>query len=149
MSRLLASRHLLDPGRDRKDMRVPDGATLQQMVTMAWPDLPEGMHCQVRATIDGNPILSEYWHRVRPKSHTVVHITLVPADSTALRGGLLLGVTIAALLVSPYLGPVFAEGGALGISGLSVNTATGLAAFGIIAAGSIATDFLQTKEECP
>ena len=95
---------------EHRQVEVPIGATIAEALEMALVDtgmdLPRDHFV---ATVDGERVPREYWHRVRPKPGTVVVFRLVASGDNALRSLLFLGVAIAALFIAPAIG--FALGG--------------------------------------
>lgn len=97
----------LDIARDRRRVLAPVGATLEEIVANALPDIaPEQRGC-VRVTIGGDVVPADLWKRVRPKANAPVVIRVVPAGS--LRAALMIAVAVAAMAIGQFwLGPIVA-----------------------------------------
>lgn len=105
MSRALILPHL-DVAKARKTLTLAPGLSIAEMVTAAFPGLPE--HRAVRVVIGADVIPCEAWARVRPREGTTVVIRLVPADSGTLRSVLTVAVIVAAISVGQFYAPSIA-----------------------------------------
>lgn len=127
---VIAARHV-DPGAARLTLDLPEGMTLQDIVSAALPGaLPaEIAACRVALVTDrGSEIIApDLWPRIRPRPGVQVVIRVV-ADGDGLRSILSIVVTIAAIASGQLWGAQF--GAALGL-GAKVATAVGTALIGV------------------
>lgn len=126
----------LDPSL-RHEITVPAGATLEEMVGLALPSLPDTQ--MVRVTIGEHVVERRLWPRVRPRPGAPVIIRLLPGNSGILRSVLTIAVVVAATLVSGgLLGPA-----GLGLSAFGSGTlAASLAAAGTLIVGNLLVNAL-------
>lgn len=117
----------------RVQIEIPEGATLADIVEHAVPDR-QLRPCAV-VQLGAERIDRAVWHRVRPRSGTLVAVTVVPGDSTVLRTVLTVAVLVVAAIVVPYATP------ALGSVGASVLGA------GIVAGGMLAINTLIPAQQ--
>lgn len=114
---------LLDPGQARRDLRLPEGLTLAEIVALAMPGLGAAERGHLRlmlVTPQGSAVIpAQHWHAVRPKPGVHVVIRLIPGDD-ALRSILAIVVTIAAVA---FAGPLAAGLGITGQLGVGLVTA--------------------------
>ena len=114
----VTSAPLLDPGQARRDLQVPAGLTVEQIVALALPGLAAEDRHRLRVTLVTERGMSapdhRHWSRLRPRLGARVVIRLVPGNDPTLRAVLLVAVAVAAIVVAPYLAPYLA-GGALGL----------------------------------
>ncbi|MBR9840511.1 MAG: phage tail protein, partial [Rhodobacteraceae bacterium] len=119
MTRILSA-PLFDPGLAREEIELPEGLTLEQIVTHTLPGLAPADRAFVRVTLVSDQgvavITPEWWGQVRPKPGVRVVIRLVPGND-GLRTVLLAVVSIAAVaLAGPVAGLVGLGGSQFGIS---------------------------------
>jgi len=119
MTRILSA-PLFDPGLAREEIELPEGLTLEQIVTHTLPGLAPGDRAFVRVTLVSDQgvalITPEWWGQVRPKPGVRVVIRLVPGND-GLRTVLLAVVSIAAVaLAGPVAGLIGLGGSQFGIS---------------------------------
>lgn len=130
----------LDPMRGRLEMTVAADTTVAEMVTLAFPGLPESGRDRVRVTIGDHIIAREAWRHVRPKPGTSVIIRAVPNDDT-LRSVLSVAVLVAAVALGQFYAPSIA-GALLPASftgyGAAVATAGTLSTIGSLATAGFA-----------
>ena len=148
----VTSAPLLDPGQARRDLQVPAGLTVEQIVALALPGLAAEDRHRLRVTLVTERGMSapdhRHWSRLRPRLGARVVIRLVPGNDPTLRAVLLVAVAVAAIVVAPYLAPYLA-GGALG---LTATQATLVAATLLTAVGGLLVNALipaQTPEGQP
>lgn len=110
-SRLIVLPHI-DPARGRSEMTVAAETTVAEMVTLAFPGLPDSGRDRVRVTIGEHVIAREAWRAVRPKPGASVIIRLVPGDDT-LRNVLSVAVLVGAIALGQFYAPAIA--GAIGV----------------------------------
>jgi hypothetical protein len=129
MSRALVLPHI-DIGKGRQTITMPSGASIADMVTVAFPALTEARRELVRVSIGEDIVPQSQWQRVRPRESTVVVIRLVPAGSDTLRSVLTVAIIVAAIAVGQYYAPGLAGSvagaeGATSIGGAAlVSTST-------------------------
>jgi hypothetical protein len=118
----------LDPGAGRREMNLPHGLTIAEIVAAALPAAHKDVLAQTRVTLvtpkGMQVILPEHWHRVRPHPNVQVVIRIMPGKD-ALRSILSIVVSIAAVALAPVLFPT------LGTFGLAVASA-GLTVLGTL-----------------
>ena len=130
---------MLDPGMGRRDMELPAGLTVAEIVATALPAMAPADHARLRVTlVTGRamaaPALAD-WARIRPRPGVRVVIRLVPGNDSILRSVLLIAVSIAAIYVAgPVAGALLATAAPsttavaitaavlTGIGGLLINT---------------------------
>lgn len=118
---------LMDPASGRIDMSMPVGATVEQIVQAALPDLKlrDRAHCRVMLVSDRGSMLiaAEWWSKVRPHEGVRVVIRIVPGKD-ALKSVLSIVVSIVAIALGQFWAPAVA--GALGISTQAAAAIIGL-----------------------
>lgn len=145
---VLAAPHL-DPGAGRVELSLPEGLTVDEIVKAVLPAASDADRRQARVSLvtkrGAEVILPAYWHRVRPRSGVQVVIRII-AGKDALRSILSIVVSIAALIVAPWLGGMLA-----GTFGLGVATWTAIAGIGISLVGQLLINALipPPKDEKP
>ncbi|WP_144223476.1 phage tail protein [Mesorhizobium amorphae] len=132
----------MDLDRGRKEIVVPAGLTVAEIVALVLPQLPVSALPRVRVTLvstNGTAIIPQAnWHVVRPYPSTNVVITI-----GAGAGALTLLVQVAASAISNALGGALA-----GTLGLSAATWASIIGFGITAIGGILINALfQPKKQ--
>lgn len=107
-----------------KELDIDHGLTLSDIV--AKTEIPKEIYPHVQARINGQLILNDYWHLVRPNKGTVISVAVVPGDAgnttELLKTAIVVGVSI-------YAGIPTADGG-LGLASgyvFGATLATGLA----------------------
>ena len=123
----ITSTGLLGPDMARRDLELPQGLSVGDMVARAVPGLPasEWHHLRVVLVSDAGAAAIEmkYWRMTRPRAGVRVVIRLVPGKD-AVRAVLLAVVTVAALALAPYLAPLLGATGQFGLalvqSGLTI-----------------------------
>ncbi|MFI0477397.1 TipJ family phage tail tip protein [Paracoccus jiaweipingae] len=126
---------LFDPGADRRDLDLPEGLTIGQMIARALPDLPANQRAQVRVSLVtpmGAALVDPRWYDVtRPRRGVRVVIRVIPAKD-ALRSVLMIVVSVAAVALGAYFGPALA-----GTLGLSAGTWSAAITLGVNVLGSL------------
>nr|WP_319388200.1 phage tail protein [uncultured Cohaesibacter sp.] len=132
----------------RVDVTMPVGSTISDMIAVALPGLSEADHNLLRVSLvndRGMMVISrQCWPVTRPREGTRVVIRIVPAKNT-LRSILMVVVSIAAIVVAPYLAG--ALGFAAGTTGYSI--ATGLITAGLTALGALLVNALIPPTATP
>lgn len=125
----------IDPASARIELTLPEGLTMAEIVTAALPAATDADLDRARVSLvtpQGSCIVPRAnWHRIRPKPGVQVVIRLVPGKN-ALKQILSIVISIAALVLAPYLGGLLA-----GTLGLGAVTWTALAAVGINLLGNL------------
>lgn len=114
----------------RVEVRVEPGATLAEMIARVLPQATGAVRARLRVTIGDHAILPGLWAVVRPKAGTHVLIRAVPGDDGLLRNVLTIAVTVGALALGQFYGPLLA-GSLLGLPGAATGTLASLASAAI------------------
>ncbi|SDX90573.1 Phage-related protein, tail component [Albimonas donghaensis] len=126
---------LFDPAQARRELELPEGLTVAEMVAAALPALAEEDRRRLRVTLVTARGMSApdpaTWSRLRPRHGARVVIRLVPGDDPVLRSVLLIAVAVAAIYVA---GPV--AGAILGVAAPS-TTATAITAAVLTGVGGL------------
>lgn len=128
MTAVLALDSIFDTGQ-RRNLTVPPGCTIADMVAAAFPGLTGALRATIRATIGDQAIEEQLWHRVRPKPGTLVILKPIP-QGDILRNVLTIAVTVGAIALGQFYAPVLA-GSLLGLPGAATGTLAGALQFGI------------------
>lgn len=103
----VTSAPMLDPDCARREMQVPAGLTVAEIVGLALPGLAAEDQSRLRVTLVTDEGMSapapETWSRLRPRDGVRVVIRLIPGDDPVLRSVLMIAVAVAAIYVA---GPV-------------------------------------------
>ncbi|MBO9451439.1 phage tail protein [Tropicibacter sp. R16_0] len=104
---------LLDPGHARRELELPEGLSLAEMIATAFPGLAPSDHSSVRVVLvtkeGAAPIDARFWATTRPKSGVRVVIRIVPGKDAA-RTILLAVVAVAATaFAGPLAGAIFGK----------------------------------------
>lgn len=138
MSRDLVSKAafpVLDAGLSR-EVPVPEGLTLDQMIDRAFPGIPAAERDNVRVLLvahdDVAVVHPDYWHCTRPRPHVQVILRLVPGDDGALRSVLTVVITVAAMALGQFWAAAIVP-----TAGLGQTLVGGLITAGLTVAGTM------------
>ena len=135
----------------RIDVKAPPGSSIREMIAIALPGLSENDFGLLRVSLVNEqgmmPVSRDYWSVTRPKVGTRVVIRIVPAKD-ALRSVLMVVVTIAALVVAPYLaGALGFTTGTFGFTVASSLIGAGLTAVGALLVNSLIPPISPTSPD--
>ncbi|ODT20459.1 MAG: hypothetical protein ABS35_19525 [Kaistia sp. SCN 65-12] len=131
----LVTQPVTDPGHQRRQVELPAGLTLAELVGLAVPDLPEPGLARLRVSIVGPrgtwAIPREHWPRVRPAAGMTVVVRLVPGKGQM---GSILSVVVTIAAVA--LGQLWALPLASALS-ISTGVASALITAGVGIGGNL------------
>lgn len=135
----------------RIDVKAPPGSSIREMITIALPGLSESDFGLLRVSLVNEQgmmqVSRDYWSVTRPKVGARVVIRIVPAKN-ALRSILMVVVTIAALVVAPYLaGALGFTAGSFGFTVASSLIGAGLTAVGALLVNSLIPPISPTSPD--
>lgn len=132
---------LFDPSQ-RREITLPAGSTIDEIVAASLPGLPLEHRQYVRVTIGDAVVPIEEWGQRPPFGSPPVVVKLIPGNATLLRAALTVSVTLAALTLAPPLGAALA-GSALGTAlGLTAAMGQGFAGGALLTVGGFLVNAL-------
>lgn len=117
------------------------GSSVADIVLEAVPERYIG-NVAIVVMIEGALIYQEYWHCVKPKPGALINIRVVPQGGGGKKNPLVTILSIAVMVVAPYLGGVMAAGMGFAAGTTAFAVASGIGTALVSAVGALAINAL-------
>ena len=142
----------IDPTFGRVDLRILPGTSIADMVAQSLPRVSGTDRARLRVTINGNVILPDVWHAVRPKPGTQVLIRVVP-QGDILRNVLFIALTVAAVAAGQFYATELLSALSIGASTAATAVASAAITSTVLVAGTLLVNALiparSDKKDAP